>query len=73
MARKGGDDPVEGAVTDGTFSQLHSPLNVPKSSADPQADLKNDVIPYAKGNTTYDPMGYLDLTGERGRRGDPPK
>jgi hypothetical protein len=73
MAKKG-SDPVDGAVTDGTYSQLSTPLNVPKASADPQADYKNDVIPHAEGHGDhYDPMGYLDLTGDRGRRGDPPK
>lgn len=73
MAAKGKmTDPVESAHEDGTFSQLASPLNVPKAKPDPQADLQNEVFPYESGTDYHDPMGYLnDLTGPRGRRGDP--
>jgi len=64
-------DPVEEAIEDGSYSQLATPLNVPKSEPDPQADYENSVIPHASADDSYDPMGYLDLTGPRGRRGDP--
>ena len=64
-------DPVDSAITDGTYSELSTPLNVPKAAPDPQAQLDNKIIPHADGDETYDPMGYLDLTGKTGRRGDP--
>ena len=69
MAKKS-NDPIESG-TDGAYSQLHTPLNVPKADTDPQAQLDNSAIPHAKNGMNADPMGYLDLTGPRGRRGDP--
>jgi hypothetical protein len=72
VAKKGGKDAVIDAVTDGTYNQLSTPLNCPKAEEDPQAQLENKVIPGAAGESLDDPMGYLeDLTGNRGRRGDP--
>lgn len=68
---KGSADPVTGAVTDGSYDQFLTPLNSPKAKADPQADLDNRVIPWANDERYHDPMGYLDLTGPKGRRGDP--
>lgn len=58
MAKKG-NDPVTGAVTDGTYSNLATPLNVPKASEDPQAQLDNSVFPGAKGQDHPDPMKYM--------------
>lgn len=69
---KHGSSPVEGAPTDGSYDELHTPLNAPKAKPDPQADLDNHEIPFADGKGDHDPMGYIaDLTGPRGRRGDP--
>jgi len=68
---KPGIDPVIDATDDGTYSELLTPLNVPKADADPQAQLQNDVIPFSTGQDHNDPLGILDLTGERKRRGDP--
>lgn len=70
MAKKG-SDPVDNAETDGSYNQLSTPLNVPKAEEDPQAQLDNSVIPHAHGAQDPDPMGYLNLTGMKGRRGDP--
>lgn len=68
-------DPLESAKIDGTYDELHTPLNAPKADADPQGQLDNAVIPIAKSSAKSeipDPQGYLgDLTGPRGRRGDP--
>lgn len=66
-----GADPVMDSTDDGTYSELLTPLNAPKAEADPQAQLMNDIIPFATGQDHHDPLGILDLTGERGRRGDP--
>lgn len=70
MAKKM-QDPVDSAIEDGTFNALHTPLNTPKAGPDPQANLDNSIFPGAKGENIDDPMGYLDLTGPKGRRGDP--
>lgn len=71
MARSSGADPIPSSTTDGTYNEFNTPLNVPKAKADPQADLQNSVFPGSKGDSVHDPSGYLDLTGPRGRRGDP--
>ena len=72
MARKSkGHDPVVDAVEDGSYSEFLTPLNAPKSEADPQANLDNAVIPWADDEHYHDPLGLLNLTGPRGRRGDP--
>lgn len=72
MAKSSGADPIPSSTTDGTFNELASPLNVPKAKLDPQADLQNSVFPGAKGQMPSDPLGIVDdLTGPRGRRGDP--
>lgn len=74
MARKQpipGRDPVIDATDDGTYSELLTPLNAVKADPDPQAQLQNDLIPYSTGQDAHDPLGILDLTGERDRRGDP--
>lgn len=70
MAKKQSDNAYQGP-TDGTYDQLNSPLNVQKADPDPQAALDNPLIPGAKGEGVADPLGILDLTGPKGRRGDP--
>ncbi len=70
--KKGKDaDPVMNAQTDGSYEQFNTPLNCQKAEEDPQTALDNSVIPWTKGGHNDDPMGILDLTGPRGRRGDP--
>lgn len=71
MAKKIGKDPALNAATDGSYSQLSTPLSAPKAGPDPQGALDNGIIPFASSDSTEDPMGFLDLTGDRGRRGDP--
>lgn len=71
MAKSRAAEGIPSSHTDGTFNELATPLNVPKAKEDPQADLNNSMFPGAKGESLDDPMGYLDLTGPRGRRGDP--
>jgi len=68
---KPGVDPVMDATDDGTYSEMLTPLNTPKSDPDPQAQLQNDIIPFSTGHDAHDPLGIFNLTGERGRRGDP--
>lgn len=72
MAKRDKNHTAYQGPTDGTYDELNTPLNVQKDDKDPQVALDNGLIPCAKGERLDDPMGYLeDLTGPRGRRGDP--
>ena len=54
MAKKGKD--YQGP-TDGSYSNLNTPLNVPKADPDPQAAYDNSAFPGAKGEGVRNPMG----------------
>lgn len=71
MAKRDTNHDAYQGPTDGAYDELNTPLQVAKDAKDPQVDYDNDIIPGAMGEGVQDPLGILNLTGPKGRRGDP--